>query len=172
MEFMLRRVLVGDNERVLLIRKMRFADILAPGEYWIFTLGQNIALERVNVKGLVFASEWGDYIVKERPELAARYFTVIDTADSQVAVVSVDGKLARVIGPGKRMMFWRGVAEIAFELIDARQAPEVPAALVAPLARLGAQSGATFAAVDEGKRALVYIDGRLFGELGAGVYGF
>ena len=32
---MFRRILVGDNERVLLIRKKRFADILAPGEYWI-----------------------------------------------------------------------------------------------------------------------------------------
>jgi len=86
--------------------------------------------------------------------------------------VSVDGKLARVIGPGKRVIFWREVAELAFELIDVRREPEVRASLVAPLARLGAQSGVTFAAVDEGKRGLVYIEGRLFRELGAGVYGF
>ena len=79
---MFRRVLVGDNERVLLIRKKRFADILAPGEYWIFTLGQNIELERANVKGLVFVSEWADYMVKEQPELVSRYFTVVDTNDS------------------------------------------------------------------------------------------
>src|SRR5204863_949657 len=89
---MLRRVLVGDNERVLLIRKKRFADILAPGEYWIFTLGRNIELERYNIKDPVFASERADYIVREQPELASRYFTVIDTADSQVALVYLDGK--------------------------------------------------------------------------------
>src|SRR5260370_32764747 len=169
---MFRGVLVGDNERVLLIRKKRFADILAPGEYWIFTLGQNIELERASVKGLVFASEWADYIVKEQPELASRYFTVVDTSDSQVAVVFVDGKLARVIGPGKRMLFWRGVADLALELIDVRSEPEVPERLLAALARLGRESGVALAAVEEGKRGLVYIDGRLVRELGAGPYGF
>ena len=35
---MLRRILLGDNERVLVIRKRRFAEILEPGERWIFTL--------------------------------------------------------------------------------------------------------------------------------------
>src|SRR5882672_11901418 len=104
---MLRRVLVGDNERVLLIRKKRFNDILAPGEYWIFTLGRGVEFERYNIKDLVFAGERADYIVRERPELASRYFTVVDTADSQVAVVYLDGKLARVIKPGTRVLFWR-----------------------------------------------------------------
>lgn len=58
------RVLVGDNERVLLIRKKRFADVLGPGEYWIFTLGRNVELERHNVKGLTFSSDWADYLVQ------------------------------------------------------------------------------------------------------------
>ena len=46
---MFRRVLVGDNERVILVRNKRFAEILAPGEYWIFTLGRGVELERHNV---------------------------------------------------------------------------------------------------------------------------
>jgi len=169
---MLRRVLVGDNERVLLIRKKRFNDILAPGEYWIFTLGRGVELERYNIKDLVFAGERADYIVRERPELASRYFTVVDTADSQVAVVYLDGKLARVIKPGARVLFWRGAVAVTFDLIDVRQAPEVPERLLSALARLGRESLVTFAAVEEGKRGLVYIDGRLIRELGAGTYGF
>ena len=50
---MLRRILIGDNERVLVIRKRRFAEILEPGERWIFTLAQEIELERCNVRDLV-----------------------------------------------------------------------------------------------------------------------
>ena len=169
---MLRRILVGDNERVLLIRKRRFADILAPGEYWILTLGRNIELERYNTRELVFASDWSDYLVKDRPELASRYFTVIETADSQVAVVYFDGKLSRVIGPGKRALYWKGAVVVTFETIDVRNDPEAPARLLAPLARLGRESLVTFAAVDEGKRGLVYLDGRLVRELEAGTYGF
>ncbi len=53
---MLRRILIGDNERVLVIRKRRFAEILEPGERWI-TLAQEIELGRYNVRDLVYAGE-------------------------------------------------------------------------------------------------------------------
>jgi regulator of protease activity HflC (stomatin/prohibitin superfamily) len=169
---MIRRVLVGDNERVILIRKKRFADILAPGEYWIFTLGRGIELERHNVKGLVVSTEWADFILRQRPALAARYFAFVETNDAQVALVYVDGRLARVIAPGNRAVFWRGEVEIAFESIDVREQPEIPQQMLAPLARLGRESLATFVVVDEGKRGLLHIDGRIVRELGAGTYGF
>jgi regulator of protease activity HflC (stomatin/prohibitin superfamily) len=48
----------------------------------------------------------------------------------------------------------------------------VPRPLVPALARLLAESRATFVAIDEGKRGLLYLDGRLVRELGPGVYGF
>ncbi|HEY2015327.1 MAG TPA: slipin family protein [Bryobacteraceae bacterium] len=169
---MVRRILVGDNERVLLIRKKRFADILAPGEYWIFTLGQHVALERHNIKSPVYTGEWADYLVKERPELASRYFTVVETPDSHVAVVYLDGKLARVMAPGNRALYWRGAVSVTFDLIDVREEPAVPERLLPALARLGRESQVTFAAVDEGKRGLVFIDGRFARELPAGTYGF
>ena len=38
------RVLIGDQERVILTRNGRFAGILGPGEHWIFGLG--VAYER------------------------------------------------------------------------------------------------------------------------------
>jgi regulator of protease activity HflC (stomatin/prohibitin superfamily) len=155
---MFRRILVGDNERVLLIRKKRFADVLAPGEYWIFTLGRHVELERYNIKSLVFTSEWADYLVKEQPEVVSRHFTVVETPDSQLAVVYLDGRLARVVAPG--------------DLIDVRGEPAVPERLLPALARLGRESGVTFAAIDEGKRGLVFIDGRFDRELVAGTYGF
>ena len=169
---MLRRILVGDTERVLLIRKRRFADILGPGEYWIFTLGRKIELERFNTKDLVFASEWADFLIKERADLVSRHFTLVETADAEVAVVYLDGKLSRVIGPAKRVLFWKAAVDVGFERIDVRAEPEVPVRLIASLARLGRESLVTFIMVDEGKRGLVYLDGRLVRELEAGTYGF
>src|ERR1700692_2877425 len=124
---MFTRIIVGDNERVLLVRNKRFSRILGPGNYWIFTLGAGIGQERHNIRDLVFTSEWADFIVKERPDVAAAYFTVVETSDSQVAVIAVERKLVRVIAPGKRVLFWRGVLDVTFELIDVREAPEVPA---------------------------------------------
>src|SRR5579862_9158541 len=90
---MLRRVLVGDNERILVIRNRRFVEILAPGERWLF--GRGIQLLSFYVRDLVFAGEWADHIANQRPEIVARHFTVVETSDAQVAVVSLDGRLAR-----------------------------------------------------------------------------
>ena len=59
---MLRRVLVGDNERILVIRNRRFVEILVPGERWLF--GRGIQMLHFNVRDLVFAGEWADHIVE------------------------------------------------------------------------------------------------------------
>ena len=61
---------------------------------------------------------------------------------------------------------------VTFEPIDVRANPEVPTLLLSALARLGRESAVSFAAVDEGKLGLVYLDGRLVRELGPGNYGF
>jgi hypothetical protein len=153
---MLRRILIGDNERVLVIRKRRFAEILEPGERWMFTLGNGIELEHHNVRELVYSGEWADYLANSHPELAARFFTVVETSDSQVAVVYLDGRLARVIGPSNRALFWKGPVHVTFDLVDVRENPEVPTLMLPALARLGRESAVTFASVEEGKRGLVY----------------
>src|SRR3954471_15358016 len=124
---MFTRIIVGDNERVLLARNKRFARILGPGEYRIFTLGQGIVQERFNTRDLVFLSDWANFIVKERPDVAAQNFTVIETSDAQIAVVAVDRKVVRVIAPGKRVLFWRDVLDVTSELIDVQAEPQVPA---------------------------------------------
>jgi regulator of protease activity HflC (stomatin/prohibitin superfamily) len=169
---MFRRILIGDNERILVIRKRRFAGILEPGERWIFTAGQGVELVRCNVRDLVFSGEWADYIASRQPAIGARYFTVVQTSDAQAALVYVEGKLTRVIGPSNRVLFWKGAANVTFEMADVRAEPAVPSRLLPALARLAAASGVTFASVDEGKRGLVYLESRLIRELEPGNYGF
>jgi len=144
--------------------------ILEPGAYWI--LGAGVTGEAHNTRYPELSSEWADFIATQRPEVAAVHFTVVETGDSEVAVVCSDGKLARVVGPGKRVLYWRASVEVSFERIDVAAEPEVPARLVAPLGRLGRESLALFTLVDEGKRGLVHLDGRLIGELEPGAYAF
>jgi regulator of protease activity HflC (stomatin/prohibitin superfamily) len=167
---MLRHVLIGDNERILLIRKRRFVEILGPGERWLF--GRGVELVACNVRDQIFAGEWADHIANHQPETVARYFTVIETSDAQVALVYLDGRLARVIAPSNRVLYWKGALHVSFETIEVRAEPEVPAHLLPGLVRLGRESGATFAAIDQGKRGLLFLDGRLTRELEPGTYGF
>jgi len=167
---MLQHVLIGDNERILVIRKRRFVEILGPGERWL--LGRGVQLVAHSVREPIFAGEWADHIVNHEPETVARYFTVIETADTQVAVVYLDGRLTRVIAPANRVLYWKGAVNVTFEIVEVRAEPEVPARLLPGLARLGRESGVTFAAIDQGKRGLLFLDGRLTRELEPGTYGF
>jgi regulator of protease activity HflC (stomatin/prohibitin superfamily) len=169
---MFRRIVVGDHERVLATRKRRFETILEPGVYWIFTGFRGVGFERHNTRDLLFASEWMATLANQHRDLADRHFTVVETSESQVAIVYLDGRLARVIAPASRVMYWRTAVAVTFTLIDVRAEPEVPSALLASLARLGRESLVVFAAVDEGQRGLVYLDGRLVREHGPGAYGF
>jgi len=78
--------------------------------------------------------------------------------------------MLRPISPNVVKSMLADGAELA--LIDVREDAQVPEKLVAALARLGREALALFTLIDEGKRGLVYIDGRLVRELGAGTYGF
>jgi regulator of protease activity HflC (stomatin/prohibitin superfamily) len=167
---LVRRILVGDQERVLLIRKGRFERILDPGEYWVRAPGTGI--ETHNVREVQFASPWADYLAKERREVAARYFTIVETNDAEVAVVFLDGKLALTVAPGKRMLFWRGPMEATARVIAVKEQPEVPAELLEALVRLGSGVPVTYATVDEGHTGLLFIQNRFVRVLGPGFYGF
>ena len=95
---------------------------------------------------------------------------MIETGDDQLAAIYFDGKLNRILPPGKRALFWRGPVEVTARLFLIKEQPEVPRDLVANLARFGAH--AVFAPVDEGKTGLLYIDGRFVRTLAPGSYAF
>jgi hypothetical protein len=169
---MLRRIVVGDLERVVLVRKGRFHRMLGPGTYWVSTLGARMQVERHSLANAEFHSKWADHLLAERPDVVRQWLTCFSTTEDQVAAVYLNGKLHRMLAPGKRMLFWRGVFAYRVELFDVRRNPEVPARLVPALAGLTGDTCATFTEIVEGTRGLLFIDGRLRRELPPGLYGF
>src|SRR2546423_6925141 len=91
------------------------------------TLFRSIEIERHNIKTLILASDWTDTIARQHATLVERFFTLIETSDSQVAAVYLDGRLSRVIPPAARVLYWRAAVEVTFALIDVRAEPQVPA---------------------------------------------
>ncbi len=125
----IRRIFVGDRNRALVVQAGRFQSILMPGKYWFWTFGRSMEFESYDLKTIVFESPWADYLAGERKDVADRYFTTVETTDAQVAVVYLDGKLARVIGPGKRVLFWKGPVSVTSEVIEVKDRPDVPVRL-------------------------------------------
>ncbi len=96
---MLKRIFVGDNERVLLSKSGRFKAILTPGVCRVFGL------------------PW-----------PTSFFLVVETGDDEVSLVYAGGKLVRVVGPARRALFWKRPITVTFEHANVKTAPEVPRA--------------------------------------------
>ncbi|MBV9678148.1 MAG: slipin family protein [Acidobacteriaceae bacterium] len=168
-----KRVIVGDQERVLIAKNGRFSGILEPGQHRIFvTPGMSLETERHDIRNLVFTSRWADYLAKEQPDLVSRYFACVETNDVQVAMVYVDSKLREVLLPAKRVLYWRGLVEVTAEIVDVIAQPEIPASKLPALERLGRNSYAMLSIIEEAKTGLLFIDNRLVRILPPGKYGF
>lgn len=170
--FLIRRVLVGDREHALIVRRGRFDQILSPGAYWIFGLGVEVEKFATGAGNEWFFSRWTDFLVKERPAIVEKFFAVVETGDAEMAAVFFDGKLGRPVGPGSRLLFWRGASTVTAEVYNTKVNPEVPAALVGPLARFGKDAQITRIEVAAGTAGLLYFDGRFVRTLDPGVYAF
>jgi hypothetical protein len=136
-----RKIAVRDNERALVVKNGRFGGLLSPGSYALYSPpGVSLEIEKHNIRDLEFRSDWADYLIKERPDFAARHFTRIQTNDVQIALVYADGRLYRVLPPAKRVLFWRGLAEVTAEVVDVIDRPEIPAERRRALWRFGRAS--------------------------------
>ena len=114
-----KRILVRDHERTLVAKNGKFHAILTPGKHVVFTWpGVWLQLETFDVRDLVFRSTWKHYLVRKRPDIVAEHFHVVRTNRVQVAMVYADGKLIQVLAPGRRVLFWRGYANITAEIVN------------------------------------------------------
>lgn len=163
---------VGDNERVILFRKNRFVRIFGPGTHFIGGLAYTMHEERYSVTAPIFGSEWVDYLIAKRPEVVPEYFTVVETPDSHMAIVYIDGKLFRTIGPGSRTLFWKGYRTVTAELVNFNEQPKVDKNCTLALLKMGRESLATFTTVDENRVGLLYLDGKFDQVLGPGTHAF
>lgn len=104
-------------------RNGRFAAILQPGDYRFMTLDQ-IEIEKHDIRDLVFRSFWCPFLIEDRPELVERHFVKIETSDTQVGLVYVNGNLYEVLTPAKRLLFWREAANVSAEMVDVIRSPK------------------------------------------------
>lgn len=114
-----KQITVEDQERVLVAKNGRVSTILAPGYHRIFVPnGVSLDVEKHIVSELVFQSTWADALIRYSPELTKNHFHRVETNDTQVALVYVNGGLHTVLTPSKRLLFWRGLAKVTAEFVD------------------------------------------------------
>ena len=115
---MLDVVRVADYEIALQFDKGRLVDVLTAGEYAYFNEVTNYTYKRLDLRE-VTVDESLDEVVLSNPKVNM-YINTFYVGVFQQAVLFIDGKKEKVVGPG-RYNFIKNNATIQFETIDTRQ---------------------------------------------------
>lgn len=180
-----KRFVIAQNERGLLFRDKSLDTILKPGVYRYFDLRGRIAVQLVDISEPAFRHAWEDFLLKERPELCAEHFELVELGEQQAGLEYRNNKLYGILPPGMRQLYWRGPIELRVEPVDIAATLELPAAVAALLrqpqsggpARGGrlmrdSAAGVVQATVADYQRGLLLVDGELQTLLTPGRYAF
>ncbi len=124
----IKRVLIAQHERALVWKNKTFAGVLEPGKHWLTAPFSDVAIQLYDLTVPEFEHPRVDVLVKEARPLMERYFDIVELTDSEAGLVYKNGKLAGVLAPGKRQLYWKGPIEVKVEKIDiSQQIVDVPA---------------------------------------------
>src|SRR5262249_33816353 len=181
------RVTVKDGERALLTRNGRLERVLAPGRHRLLDPLRQLEVELYNVVRGEFAADRYAAVKAARPALAAEGFEAVETRGGEVAIVSLDGRPAHVIGPWQVRVYWKVATRVDVERIDVAADPRVaPRHLVmVERARSGlrqafaGRGGTVYApeyvsetVVENHEAGLLYVEGRLVERLAPGRHAY
>lgn len=175
--FGMKHTTIARHERGLLFRDRSFEAVLEPGVYRHYDPLGHVCVITYDIGVPEFVHPRVDFLVKEACEVVARYFTVVELGDEEVGLVRKNGKIAGVLAPGTRQLYWRGPVEVDVEVLDIRERFEVAPAIAAVLARaksLVAQVADAVMAVEVPDTAvgLLVVDGKLTKVLEPGLHAF
>ncbi|HWV59836.1 MAG TPA: slipin family protein [Sphingopyxis sp.] len=166
------RVLINENERAIWLYKGEVRGILGAGEHVLTNRDGSLRLEIMPLTQMLFKSAYEQAVFEKLPVDAATHLTVVRTAENEIAVIERDGIINTVLGPDAKLILWTDAGPWKAVTVDIADSPRVEAKLLQRLQKAGKAQLVTMVEVDEGKTALVSIDGRMAERLEAGVTGY
>jgi hypothetical protein len=116
------RLTIAQSERALLFRQGRFAGILEPGVRWIFQPFAHVAVHLYDLRTPEFEHPRVDELLAQARATMERHFLIVELDEQEMGVVYLDDRLAGVLPPGKRQLYWKGPTTVRVEKVRARRA--------------------------------------------------
>jgi regulator of protease activity HflC (stomatin/prohibitin superfamily) len=169
-----KRIVIAQHERGLLFRKRSFETILEPGIHWIPRKETQVEIFDLTVPEFQHAR--ADFLLKDARSTVDEHLQVVETSDREVGVVYKNGKLAGVLAPGKRQLYWRGPIDVRVVKQDISKEFELLPELAKVLARtkLDASVADAISTIEVPDTAvgLLVVDGELTRVLAPGLHVF
>lgn len=166
------RVLIDETERAVWLYKGEVRGILGAGEHVLTNRDGSLRVERQPLARMVFASAYEQAVLDKLPADVATHLTMVRTAENEIAVIERDGIINSILGPDDKLILWTDAGPWWASVIDIAASPRVEDKLLQRLQKAGKTQLVARVEVDEGKTALVSIDGRMTERLEPGVYGY
>jgi hypothetical protein len=114
-----KRIKVNKNYRALVIKNGKLFRVLAPGTHLLFVSPfSETKIEVHSVRNFAFRSRWSDQLVIERKDLLQEHFHLVETRDSELAMISVNGNLYQILLPSRRALFWNDGSQLKVEYVE------------------------------------------------------
>jgi hypothetical protein len=123
----IKRTTIAQYERALVWKNKRFVGVMGPGAHWIVTPFDQVELQTYDLNLPEFEHPRIDLLLREARATMEKYFHIVELADTEAGFVYKDGRLAGVLAPGKRQLYWRSSVGIRVERVDISSAADLGA---------------------------------------------
>jgi regulator of protease activity HflC (stomatin/prohibitin superfamily) len=169
MKFILKRIKIRSFEKGLYFQNGEFKAILEAGRYWTFDPFFRKNVEVVSQRDPWLWHEYLDAIVKSGALTGQA--EVVDLKDHQRALVWIDERFNRMLGPGLYAL-WTQYRKVRVEVVDAREVRFVHPALKTILRAPGASALLNEFTVAEGHVGVYFKNGAFVEQLSPGTHAF
>ena len=182
--WLFQKFIVRKHERGLLFKDGDFVRFLEPGTYRFTELPSRHDVESFDLTVPAFVHPLVDYLVDAESEQVERLFTVVETAPEEVAVVYYNERLAEVVGPAERRLYWKGPVTVRVERFDLGEGlaiePKLAKNVMTAIGgaeeigslRLRVRRTVHAQEVPDGHVGLLYVEGELTASLAPGLRAF
>jgi regulator of protease activity HflC (stomatin/prohibitin superfamily) len=165
----IKRFKIRSFEVGLKFREGEFIGLLEPGRHWIIDLWNRVEVSVVSKRDPWLTDEQLDVIVNSG--VLSGKAEVIDLKDHQRALVWIDGRFAKILGPGLHA-YWTGLRDVRVEVIDSRQVRFEHEQLKAIVAASEAKRWLEVCVVQRDCTGVLFVDGQFTAQLEPGLYAF
>ena len=163
-------VTVKDGERALLFRNGRYERMLGPGRHRLVDPLRELTVETFAVVRAEFPAERYAVLKAERPQIAM-LFEAVETGTNELAIVSLDGRPAHLLGPWQTRVFWKIATQVDVERIDVASDPKVSPRHLALVDR-ARNTHLSETLVENHEAGLLMIEGKLVERLAPGRHAY
>lgn len=166
---LVKKIMIRSYEVGLQFRDGEFKGILNAGKHWIVDPWNKVRVRVASTREPWLVDDQLDMIVKSGA-IQGRA-EVVDLKDYQRALVWIDGRFARVLGPGLHA-YWLGTRDVRVEVIDARKAKFEHDDLKSIVRASEATRWLDVCKVERDCVGVLFVDGRYVDQLDPGLYAF